>query len=197
MTSKAAIRQAARKQRAALAPEDIERRSEQIAEEIAASEVWKKSKYVALYAAFDSEVRTATLAQDAWATGKIVGFPRVQQHGVMLIFHHVRNWEELEVADSRRWAIPEPRSSAPILEPDAFDLWIVPGVAFDEDRNRLGYGKGFYDRALAGSRADAVKIGIAFEAQLVSSIPVSSNDVRMDHVVTESRWISEEPAPLR
>ena len=196
MTDKAALRQAARKQRAALTPEYIEESSERIAELIRRSEYWKSSQRVALYAAFDSEVRTSSLARDAWTTGKIVGFPRVEQHGDMLIFHDVQSWEELQPTSGSRWAIPEPAEAAPVIEPADFDLWIVPGVAFDAAGNRLGYGKGFYDRALAVAQLSAVKIGIAFEAQLVGSIPTSDHDIRMDHVVTESRWIGGEPGDL-
>jgi 5-formyltetrahydrofolate cyclo-ligase len=67
-------------------------------------------------------------------------------------------------------------------------LILVPGVAFDLQGNRLGRGKGFYDRLLAEIRG--VKCGVAFEEQIVDEIPVGSHDAAMDFIVTPSRVIT-------
>lgn len=66
-------------------------------------------------------------------------------------------------------------------------VWLVPGIAFDRSGNRLGRGKGFYDRLLEG--ADGVKIGVAYDCQIADSIPSDIHDVSMDYVVTESQII--------
>ncbi len=66
-------------------------------------------------------------------------------------------------------------------------VWLVPGIAFDRSGNRLGRGKGFYDRLLEG--ADGVKIGIAYDCQIADAIPSDFHDVSMDYVVTESQTI--------
>ncbi|MDO4563293.1 MAG: 5-formyltetrahydrofolate cyclo-ligase [Clostridia bacterium] len=70
-------------------------------------------------------------------------------------------------------------------EPESIDAVIVPGVAFDEAKNRIGYGKGYYDAFLRNIRA--VKIGAAFDCQIVDSLPVHAGDVGMDFVVCETR----------
>ena len=72
------------------------------------------------------------------------------------------------------------------VEAVELDLIIVPGLAFDRHGDRLGLGKGYYDRLLQHIRPDAVKIAVAFECQIVDKIPVLPHDVRMDMVITEN-----------
>lgn len=86
-----------------------------------------------------------------------------------------------------------------ILEPDILraeaarptdiSLAIVPGVAFDLNRHRIGFGKGFYDRFLPELSPDAAKIGLAYELQLVDFIEADEYDIRLDMVITEKRII--------
>ena len=83
------------------------------------------------------------------------------------------------------------QGSLGIWEPDvqkeylnSIDLVIVPGVAFDRDKSRLGRGKGYYDRYFINKRI--VKIGVCFDFQLLESIPIDSFDIKMDKVVTNS-----------
>ena len=81
-----------------------------------------------------------------------------------------------------------------IWEPDTvdnftenIDLMIIPGIAFDSDKNRLGRGKAFYDRFLANKCL--VKIGVGFDLQLLSHIPSKKSDIKMDKVITASHFI--------
>jgi len=81
-----------------------------------------------------------------------------------------------------------------IWEPDTvdnftenIDLMIIPGIAFDSDKNRLGRGKAFYDRFLANKRL--VKIGVGFDLQLLPLIPSEKSDIKMDKVITASHFI--------
>ena len=81
-----------------------------------------------------------------------------------------------------------------IWEPDTvdnftenIDLMIIPGIAFDSDKNRLGRGKAFYDRFLANKHL--VKIGVGFDLQLLSHIPSEKSDIKMDKVITASHLI--------
>ena len=92
---------------------------------------------------------------------------------------------------SGRHGIPEPLPSLPrSFPPFTFDvplIWLVPALAFDRSGNRLGRGGGFYDRLLEGGTG--LKIGVAHDVQLVEALPVSSHDVRMDYVITESQCV--------
>jgi len=72
---------------------------------------------------------------------------------------------------------------------DIVDVVIVPGLAFTERGDRLGQGGGWYDRFLAGVRADCVTIGVCFDEQVVAAIPVEPHDVPVDRVVTPTRTI--------
>jgi 5-formyltetrahydrofolate cyclo-ligase len=65
-------------------------------------------------------------------------------------------------------------------------VYVVPGVAFDRCGNRLGHGAGYYDRLLALASPSATLIGLAFDCQMVDSIPVEPHDVRMHYLITES-----------
>jgi 5-formyltetrahydrofolate cyclo-ligase len=88
------------------------------------------------------------------------------------------------------FGILEPRKeSARIFNPEEIDLVIVPGVAFDEHRNRIGFGAGFYDRFLESVRPSCAKIGIAFEFQIYDEVPVEEHDIPLDLVITEKRTI--------
>jgi 5-formyltetrahydrofolate cyclo-ligase len=90
------------------------------------------------------------------------------------------------------YGIREPRPELPRLHPP-FDceppwIWLVPGLAFDQAGNRLGRGRGYYDRLLTG--ATGIKIGVAHDCQIVPAVPTHAQDVRMDYVVTETRVVS-------
>ena len=81
----------------------------------------------------------------------------------------------------------EPVPNGEAVSPQ-FDIILVPGIAFDRDGNRMGFGKGFYDRFLM--EGSGIKIGICYEFQLVDQIPISENDVPVDIVITEESTIN-------
>ncbi len=111
-------------------------------------------------------------------------YPRVE--GDSLTFYLVTDSTTMI---ANRWGILEPDPLlSPRVEADAFQGLIIPGVAFDLHCQRLGRGRGFYDRTLAHFKLGKVKIGVAFETQIsVEPLPTESFDVAMDWVVTESR----------
>ena len=139
---------------------------------------WKKAETVCLYFSLVREVDTKPLLAAALTMEKTVVFPRVEKN--ILALHRIRS-----VKDFTRgtFQILEPMKSIPVIDPASVDLFIVPGVAFDPNGNRLGRGKGFYDRLLAG--VIVPKIGLAYEMQMVAKVPHSSYDVPMTLVITE------------
>lgn len=128
---------------------------------------------VAGYAAFGDEIDPAGAGFDIW--------PRVGRPGEPLSLHRAPV-DDLEV--SAVWGIREPRSGAPLVVPDAV---IVPLVAADAAGNRLGYGKGHYDRTLAG--LGAPRIGVAWDCQIIAAVPAEPWDERLDWLVTPTRTI--------
>ncbi len=90
---------------------------------------------------------------------------------------------------THRHGIMEPPEDAPTVPVEELDLILVPGVAFDEKCRRLGRGGGFYDRFLATVPPLVKTCGVAFEAQMVRSVPMDRHDRALDAVITESRLI--------
>ena len=132
-----------------------------------------------------SEVETLPAIGAALAGGRQVVVPWVSPTGLRLF--QLRSVEELEPA---RFGLLEPapqlRADARReLSPAAVDFFVVPGVAFDRAGGRLGHGKAYYDRLLAGARPDAIRTGICFSLQLVPKVPMSAHDVLMHQIVTE------------
>lgn len=129
---------------------------------------------VALYRAFDGEVDTAAIEDDARALGKQVLFARVDAG-------HPLQWVDAQGWQTDTWGLPVPVGPARPLE--AGDLMLVPGVAFDARGVRLGLGGGHYDRTLAISAATA--IGLAFECQRVPRLPRAVWDQPVEALITE------------
>ena len=127
---------------------------------------------VAGYAAFNDEIDPAGADFALW--------PRVGAPGLPLTFHRVAA-TALEVGG---WGILEPRADAPLGRPDAV---IVPLLAVDPRGFRLGYGKGHYDRTLA--HLDALRIGVAWDCQIVERVPEATWDERLDWLVTPTQTL--------
>lgn len=98
--------------------------------------------------------------------------------------HHLLLPHDLEV---NSWGIPEPKSTAPRVEPGALDMVLVPMLAFDRQGHRIGYGGGYYDRFLAQLKPDCLRVGLCFDLGLSESpLPSKPYDITLNCVVTES-----------
>jgi 5-formyltetrahydrofolate cyclo-ligase len=133
---------------------------------------------LALYAAKGSEVPTDTIDAIARELGFVVVYPRVASDRV-LEFVAARP-DELA---SGRFGLREPAGEAIAIE--KVDMFVVPGVAFDREGGRLGWGRGHYDATLAMARPDAVRVGLAFECQVVEKVEREAHDAPMHVIVTE------------
>ncbi len=141
---------------------------------------------VMLYVHTGSEVRTAPMLPQLLTGPKqvVVPFCEGEHLGLFLL-------DAIEELAPGTLGILEPRvelrhASGKQVNPTQIDLVMVPGVAFDRKGNRLGHGKGYYDRLLGRLRTDAWKVGVAFECQLFDTIPVLEHDVPVDLVLTEA-----------
>jgi len=135
---------------------------------------------VALYAPTSTEVATAALDAEARAHGLRVAYPRV-----------VAGSRVLELAESTidalvpgAYGLREP--IGPALPLADIAVFVVPGIAFDREGGRVGWGHGYYDATLAAARAGVLRIGLAFDCQLVERIPRDAHDIGLDLVVTET-----------
>lgn len=135
---------------------------------------------VAVYAAKGSEVDTLDIDVGARALGLRLAYPRVMDDARYLAFHEVRP-EDLVPS---RFGLREPAPDAPRVELAAIAAFVVPGLAFDRQGTRLGWGRGYYDATFAAAPT-ALRVGVAFECQLLDVVPRDAHDKAVHCVVTE------------
>jgi 5-formyltetrahydrofolate cyclo-ligase len=144
-----------------------------------------EAKTVLAYSALPNELDPAPAIWRLRSRGVRICYPRIEAPGV-LDLHYVDH--ELELVPGP-FGLAQPSEHAPRTPHELIDAVIIPGVAFDAQGMRLGYGGGYYDRLLPMCRIDCVRIGIAFDEQMVHHIPVEEHDATMDVVVTPTRVI--------
>lgn len=138
---------------------------------------------IALYASLPLEAGTNSILTSLLDMHKEIVLPRVD--GKDLILHKVSNLKR-DLIPQGAFKIMEPDPAyCPAISSDSVDLFIIPGLGFDVFGSRVGYGVGYYDRLLSQSRADALKIALAYEFQMVHAIQLMEYDVPVDIIVTE------------
>lgn len=152
--------------------------SARICERALALPEYRKAKRVLSYASLLGEVQTQSLNLRVLSDGKELYLPRVLRGRAM---------EALRVTDIRSlrpgaMGIPEPEPGAPV-DPMELDLIFVPGIAFDREGGRIGFGGGYYDRYLPGTRA--VRVALAFEMQMIEDTCAEPHDQTMHAILTE------------
>lgn len=183
------IREETLKQRKNLLPAERATRSQRIAarviEWIQQSEKSDSEcsfKTVMVYLSMKSEVETHGLIESLLNQGRKIVAPVVETKSGQLVPRCIQNLEKDLV--THRFGMLEPNENCPIFPPDQLQLIFVPGIAFDLNGYRLGYGKGFYDRFLP-TCLNAVTIGIAFQLQLVENTYPQPWDIPVQHIFTE------------
>jgi 5-formyltetrahydrofolate cyclo-ligase len=173
--------------RRAVPPAEAASAAERIASQLLAEPAVRRARRIALYAALADEVPSRPLFDALAALGIPRLFPRVMEDHA-LAFAVVEDWSELLPG---RYGVLEPPAQAAVTRPEEGDLVLVPGVAFDRAGNRLGRGKGCYDRTFpASAPRPPLLIGVAYQLQVLDSVPHGEQDRRVDAVVTEQalRW---------
>lgn len=157
-------------------PEELSSMSECLCRQILDSGWWKTSQIVLLYHALPDEVDTKWLLDRALSEQKTVLLPVVQGEDLVLCSYD---------GDTREGAfgIQEPVGK-PFSDFASIQLAIIPGMAFDGEKHRLGRGKGYYDRLLP--HLHAYKVGLCFPFQMCEEIPVETHDIPMDEVISRT-----------
>lgn len=148
---------------------------------------FKASRTVFAYASFGTEIDTNVFLRTCLDSGKELFLPKVT--GKEMAFKRVKNLSDLIPGV---WGIPEPDASwetADLTEDFAGSFCLIPGLAFDRDCHRLGYGGGYYDRTFAGC-SGIYFLAAAYSFQVVPQVPVCSRDLRASAVVTEEECIT-------
>jgi len=186
---KRSIRETLLKQRRHLSLDTCLTKSLQAQARLMTSKEFTAAAIIALYQPVFNEVFTEAIFHGSRQAGKVVVYPRVR--GTALEFVRV---DELAGLVPGRFGILEPVGTE-LVAVAAIDLMVVPGVAFDLGGHRLGYGKGFYDRALHAQPLRGVLVGLAFDFQIVPELPAEGHDIPMDLLVTEERIIQTGMQP--
>ena len=164
-----------------LSIDEVLEKSRQIENSLFGLEHYIKSKTVMYFVSFNNEVYTHEMIKKALGN-KTVVVPKVSQHEIepSLII-------DFENLIPGKFGILEPIETMRIAYKN-IDLVLVPGIAFDLDGHRIGYGFGYYDKFLK-KVPKAVKIGLAFDFQVVDIIPRETHDVPVDLIVTDERVV--------
>lgn len=140
----------------------------------------KSSKRIALYRSSQGEVPADGLAQAFMKKGKICCFPRIE--GDDMVFCDCKDLEKDFVKGA--FGIEEPKADKAPVSPDSIDIVVLPAVAYNEEGTRLGQGKGFYDRFIAGIKGrKPLLLGVCYDFQISSEIPVEEHDITADIIV--------------
>lgn len=183
--TKAEIRKRILKLRYTLSSEETCDKSAMIFERLCGLSQYKGAKTVIAYMDYKNEVMTSEFIRKCRRDGKRVALPRVetgQLYKNELRFYEIDRIETDTLLGFK--GIMEP-DSAVLNRMEEIDLAVIPGVAFDYGKSRIGYGAGYYDRSLCCLRPDCIKAGVAYSIQMVEAIPTGEYDIPMDMVVTE------------
>ena len=179
MDKKALRREIGAKKRA-LSAAEIESRSAVLADKLYATSHYRNAQSLYAYLSFNQEVRTDPIIERAWADGKRVAVPKVV--GDEMVFIWIDSFEGL--APQGAFHIMEPIEDGPIAD-DATALILMPGLAFDPQGHRVGYGGGYYDRYLA-EQPHHPTVALCYDFQLYDHLDVDDYDVPVDVVITDS-----------
>lgn len=143
---------------------------------------------VCTYMPFRSELDIAPVMEWCWDQNIKVLVPRANRLDRSLILHWIESYDDLETG---AWGIREPKESAePWDRHTPIDLIIMPGLAFDLQGGRLGYGGGYYDRFIRScqrsSGKEPIKMAVAYDLQIVDQVPMEDHDIKIDVIITES-----------
>lgn len=163
-------------------------KSEEIKKKLFARADFRLKCNIMFFLTFGKEVRTEAMVRESLAQGKKIIVPKTDRQNNALILSWLQDYDK-DLAPGI-WDIPEPHAaSLRPVKPEEVDLVIVPGVAFDRDGNRLGYGGGYYDRFFTRLRKGVPLIALAFDCQIVEYIPTGRFDKKIDCLITEKEEI--------
>lgn len=167
--------------RKALSEDDCSEKSLLIQRNLLSTEQYAYSKVIALYSSIHNEVDTGLVISDALSSGKTVLLPSISS-GEMFF----RELSDMKKLRKGQYGIMEPGEYGMVFDPGLADMLILPGVAFDLNGHRIGYGKGYYDRTLHNLEGSGKLVAICYDFQLVDEIAGEPHDIRVDMIITES-----------
>lgn len=165
------------------------RASDDIIRKVMELKCFEKATTIMTFVSFASEVDTRKFIEECWKIGKRVVTPLAVMKTKELLIYEIYGWHQLQ---SGVYGILEPiPDRSRLVAPEEIDLVINPGVAFDINLNRVGYGGGFYDRFYHKLNQECMRIALGFDIQIVKEVPIDTFDVPVDMLITEKRIIKK------
>ena len=137
-----------------------------------------ESNTISVFVSYSDEINTHQLIESLLSINKIVVVPYINEDDTMVM---KRMYSLTDLVSKDKYGIEIVNSSNPTIDKSSIDLVIVPGLAFDKEGNRLGYGKGYYDRYLSDSSINT--IGVGYKEQLCDSLPSDESDVKIGEIL--------------
>lgn len=154
------------------------------------SKYYKEAEKIFIYISYDSEINTKVIINKALKDKKKIYVPRTEFKTRHMDAVEIKSLENLIES---KYGILEPLIVEPHIDPSELDLIVVPGVAFDRNGGRMGYGAGFYDRYFKKINKEninkIVKLALAYEIQMLDKVPMNAQDVPVDFIITENEFI--------
>lgn len=176
---KEVIRERMRRRRKTLTYEQVHEKSETIRYKLEGRKAFKEANTIMMYISSFKEPETLPIIEHLLEQGKKVIVPVSSTSTNTIVPTYIESISELEKG---AYGILEPTIIRPVDTAD-IDVVVIPGIAFDMHRNRLGFGKGYYDKFLED--IDAKKIALCYDFQIVDDLPVNEHDIPMDLILTE------------
>lgn len=170
------LRRQIREQKRAMTEQQIISSSERLGQLFAQSELYKQAKTIYGYLPYNQEVRTVPMLQQAIKDGKKVAVPKVYGDEMKFIY-----MDDLSKVEKGYAGIPEPIADAPVAD-DKTALVLMPGLAFDKEGHRIGYGGGFYDKFLA-SEPEHPTLALCYGFQMQEHLETEEFDIPVDCVL--------------
>ncbi len=174
---KTEIRRRMRRLNRALTADEREALSEELFRAVEACEPFQKAHVVAAYCALPDEPATDAALRRWVEAGKRVAVPRVEGERMRFFFYDAAHLQ------AGAFGITEPTPTAELCPPARIEVMVVPGVAFTTAGDRLGRGRGYYDKYLSQSDFTGYTIGVGYPHQRIESLPMEAHDVRLDKVL--------------
>jgi len=164
-----------------------EKMDRKICDKFYESKYYRDAKNIFIYISYDSEINTKEIINKALIDNKKIYVPRTEFKTRLMDAVEIISLDNLIESE---YGILEPSIEEPHIEPNELDLIVVPGVAFDRNGGRIGYGAGFYDRYFKKINKDNIKkMALAYDFQILEKIPMNEQDVPVSYIITEKEFI--------
>lgn len=154
------------------------------------SKYYKEAKHIFVYISYGSEINTKEIITKAFKDNKKIYVPRTEFKTRLMDAVEIKSLDNLIKSS---YGALEPSKEEPYVDPNKLDLIVVPGLAFDRNGGRMGYGAGFYDRYFKKISKENIskvtKLALTYDFQVLDKVPMSEQDVPVDYIITEKEFI--------